>query len=176
MILHYLKNKENKDKKISSTIYLQIIKETNKICNDIFSNNKKDFNIVFEVSSILLIVFFIALNKNKKIDSYYYKQELIALFIRDIDYSLRIEGISDMKIGKYVKLYVKKFYFRIPILEKVFLNNNHKLLSNYLAKFGLFLEENNSDNTIFFYSYLQDLINKIQKLKKNDFRNFDFFK
>ena len=33
--------------------------------------------------------------------------------INDLDKSLRDVGISDMSIGKYVKSYVKKFYFRI---------------------------------------------------------------
>ena len=39
--------------------------------------------------------------------------ELISLFISDLDESLREKGIGDMSIGKYVKSYVKKFYFRI---------------------------------------------------------------
>ena len=40
-------------------------------------------------------------------------EELISLFISDLDESLREKGIGDMSIGKYVKSYVKKFYFRI---------------------------------------------------------------
>ena len=39
--------------------------------------------------------------------------ELVSLFISDLDESLREKGIGDMSIGKYVKSYVKKFYFRI---------------------------------------------------------------
>ena len=39
--------------------------------------------------------------------------ELMTLFISDLDESLREKGIGDMSIGKYVKSYVKKFYFRI---------------------------------------------------------------
>ena len=35
------------------------------------------------------------------------------IFISDLDDSLRIVGIGDMSIGKYVKSYVKKFYFRV---------------------------------------------------------------
>ena len=37
----------------------------------------------------------------------------MSLFISDLDESLREKGIGDMSIGKYVKSYVKKFYFRI---------------------------------------------------------------
>ena len=40
-------------------------------------------------------------------------EELVSLFIADLDESLREKGIGDMSIGKYVKSYVKKFYFRI---------------------------------------------------------------
>ena len=32
-------------------------------------------------------------------------------FIRDIDHSLRLSGIGDMSIGKYVKTYVKEILF-----------------------------------------------------------------
>ena len=39
--------------------------------------------------------------------------ELLSLFISDLDESLREKGIGDMSIGKYVKSYVKKFYFRV---------------------------------------------------------------
>ena len=52
------------------------------------------------------------LNPNKK---KYMKvnDQLVSLFIADLDESLREKGIGDMSIGKYVKSYVKKFYFRI---------------------------------------------------------------
>jgi len=39
--------------------------------------------------------------------------ELVSLFISDLDESLRAKGIGDISIGKYVKSYVKKFYFRV---------------------------------------------------------------
>ena len=47
--------------------------------------------------------------------------ELISFFISDLDESLREKGIGDISIGKYVKSYVKKFYFRISKFPK---NNN----------------------------------------------------
>ena len=40
------------------------------------------------------------------------------MFISDIDESLREKGIGDISIGKYVKSYVKKFYFRITKFPK----------------------------------------------------------
>ena len=41
--------------------------------------------------------------KHNNID---YNQVLMDYFIRDIDHSLRLSGIGDMSIGKYVKTYV----------------------------------------------------------------------
>ena len=43
---------------------------------------------------------------------------MISLFVSDLDESLREKGIGDMSIGKYVKSYVKKFYFRISKFPK----------------------------------------------------------
>ena len=58
---------------------------------------------------------FIRKNLLEENRSYYLKinDELISLFISDLDESLREKGIGDMSIGKYVKSYVKKFYFRV---------------------------------------------------------------
>ena len=44
--------------------------------------------------------------------------KLVSMFISDIDESLREKGIGDISIGKYVKSYVKKFYFRITKFPK----------------------------------------------------------
>ena len=107
--------------------------------SNIFLNNNsffinKNYNSSFEVVSIFLIIF-INLNisnnyKNfKKINEY-----LISLLISDLDESLRSKGIGDMSIGKYVKSYVKKFYFRLrkfPDLNKI----SPILLEEYLVLF-----------------------------------------
>ena len=114
MILQYFKNKENKEQIIATEQYKKILKESNLF---LFNNNffkEKNYNISFEIITIFLIMFIRKnlLEKNKKI---YHKvnDELVSLFISDLDESLREKGIGDMSIGKYVKSYVKKFYFRI---------------------------------------------------------------
>ena len=66
---------------------------------------------------------------------------LLSLFVSDLDESLRQKGIGDMSIGKYVKSYVKKFYFRIT----------------------KFPNDNNLHNNEAFIEYL-----KITNLIKND--------
>ena len=74
----------------------------------------KNYNTSFEIVCIFLIMFIRKnlLEENRK---KYLKvnDELILIFISDLDESLREKGIGDMSIGKYVKSYVKKFYFRI---------------------------------------------------------------
>ena len=114
MILHYIKKKENKEQIIANEQYKMILSESNIFLN---SNNffkVKDFKTSFEIVSIFLIMF-IRKNLLEENRSYYLKinDELISLFISDLDESLREKGIGDMSIGKYVKSYVKKFYFRV---------------------------------------------------------------
>ena len=114
MILHYFKKKENKEKNVAIKQYEIILKESNYFLNKNNFFNAKDYNVSFEIVSIFIIMNINKnlLNKNKpkylKINEY-----LISLFIKDLDKSLREKGIGDMSIGKYVKSYVKKFYFRI---------------------------------------------------------------
>ena len=79
----------------------------------------KNYNISFEIVSIFLIMF---IRKNLLEDNrnLYLKvnDELLSLFISDLDESLREKGVGDMSVGKYVKSYVKKFYFRISKFPK----------------------------------------------------------
>ena len=51
------------------------------------------------------------------------------LFTSDLDYSFRLYGIGDMNIGKNVKFYLKKFYFRVSTYEKIFDNYNRSNVS-----------------------------------------------
>jgi len=134
MILHYFKKKENIEKKRAKTIYSAILKKSNIFLNNNSFFINKNYNSSFEVVSIFLIIF-INLNisnnyKNfKKINEY-----LISLLISDLDESLRSKGIGDMSIGKYVKSYVKKFYFRLrkfPDINKI----SPILLEEYLVLF-----------------------------------------
>ena len=114
MILQYFKKKENKEQIIATEQYKKILFESNKFLNENNFFKIKNYKISFEIVSIFLIMFIrknlVQYNRNlyTKIND-----ELISLFISDLDESLREKGIGDMSIGKYVKSYVKKFYFRI---------------------------------------------------------------
>ena len=75
---------------------------------------ERNYKTSFEIVSIFLIMF-IRINLLEFNRSLYLKvnDKLISLFISDLDESLRAKGIVDISIGKYVKSYVKKFYFRV---------------------------------------------------------------
>jgi len=119
MILHYLKKKENKEQIIATTQYKKILFESNIFLNENDFFKIKDYKTSFEIVSIFLIMF-IRKNLLENNRNQYLKvnEELVSLFISDLDESLREKGVGDMSIGKYVKSYVKKFYFRIRKFPK----------------------------------------------------------
>ena len=114
MILQYLKKKENKEQIIASKQYKEVISKSNIFLNENDFFITKDYKTSFEIVSIFLIMI-IRVNLLQENRKRYLKvnDELVSLFISDLDESLREKGIGDMSIGKYVKSYVKKFYFRI---------------------------------------------------------------
>ena len=114
MILQYFKKKENKEQIIAIEQYKKILVESNIFLNENNFFKIKNYKISFEIVSIFLIMF-IHINLSEYNRKLYAKvnDELLSLFISDLDESLREKGIGDMSIGKYVKSYVKKFYFRI---------------------------------------------------------------
>jgi len=131
MILQYFKKKDNEFKIKSDKIYLNILNKSLSLLNKKYFH-KIDFNISFELISIILI-FNIKFLKDKDIDSNNrVNEELIKNLVNDLDKSLRDLGISDMSIGKYVKKYVKKFYYRLRILDSIFEYNNYEELLKYL--------------------------------------------
>tara|TARA_B100000575_G_C22998782_1_gene575603 strand:- start:110 stop:601 length:492 start_codon:yes stop_codon:yes gene_type:complete len=142
MILQYLKKKKNKEQIIATKQYKIIISESNIFLNNNNFFKEKDYKTSFEIVSIFLIMF-IRINLLEDNRNKYLKvnDALLSLFISDLDESLRQKGIGDMSIGKYVKSYVKKFYFRIT----------------------KFPNDNNLHNNEAFIEYL-----KITNLIKND--------
>ena len=114
MILQHFKKKDNKEQIIAIEQYKKILAESNLFLNENNFFKEKNYKISFEIVSIFLIMF-IRINLLKDDRKLHLKvnDELISLFISDLDESLREKGIGDMSIGKYVKSYVKKFYFRL---------------------------------------------------------------
>ena len=114
MILHYFKKKENKDQIIATEQYKRVLLESNAFLSENNFFKIKDYKTSFEIVSIFLIMFIRKnLLEDKREQFLKVNEKLVSLFISDLDESLREKGIGDMSIGKYVKSYVKKFYFRM---------------------------------------------------------------
>ena len=62
-----------------------------------------------------------------------------------------------MSIGKYVKKYVKKFYYRLQILDAVFEKNKELDINEYLNK----IDNLNKQNIDKISSNLKELYNRI---------------
>ena len=56
-------------------------------------------------------------------------------FVNDLDQHFREQGIGDMSIGKYVKSYVKKFYFRLSKFNIELKKINYEFFQEYLKNF-----------------------------------------
>ncbi len=135
MILHYFKRKENKDKQLAQNFYKRILYSSNSVLNKNSFFKESNYNTSFEIVSIILIIY-IKLNIKFNIKNHKNVNEyLINNFVLDLDDSLRSKGIGDMSIGKYVKSYIKKFYFRLSKFpyETDKIDENHFL--NYLQNF-----------------------------------------
>ena len=138
MILQYFKKKENKEQIIAAKQYKQVIFESKIFLNDNNFFMTKDFKTSFEIVSIFLVMFIrINLLKNNRKKYLKVNNELISLFIPDLDESLREKGIGDMSIGKYVKSYVKKFYFRISKFPNDNNLSNNEQFIEYLKVINL---------------------------------------
>jgi len=146
MILQYFKKKENEYKIKSDIIYLNILNKSKLLLNKKYFN-EINFSISFEIISVLLI-FYLHFLKDKNIGSKKrINEELVKNLVNDLDKSLRDAGISDMSIGKYVKKYVKKFYYRLKILDPIFENDNDDELLSYLNSLE-FVNKNNSNELL----------------------------
>ena len=160
MILQYFKKKENEYKIISDKIYFNILNKSKSLLNKKFFN-VIDFSTSFEIISILLI-YHLNFFKNKDMNSKMrVNEELMKNLVNDLDKSLRDVGISDMSIGKYVKKYVKKFYYRLKILDSIFESDNYEELLNYLNSIE-FVIKNNSNELV------NELSEFFLQIKKNN--------
>ena len=159
MILQYFKKKENEYKKIADKSYINILSISKGLIKDnIFK--KVDFESSFELISIILVFYLKVFKEKNKIKYNKINDELIKNFISDLDNTLREIGIGDMSIGKYVKRYVKKFYFRVKIIDALLDNYNEKKLINYLNSLKNINKQYTSKLSL-------NLIDIYQNLKKN---------
>ena len=167
MFLQYFFKKENNEKIYSDNIYINIINQSKDILNnnDYFTN--KDYKSSFEIISII-IIFYLKSIKKVKIKNYNkINENIIKNFINDLDKSLRENGIGDMSIGKYVKSYVKKFYYRLSKLDKILddLNFEDKFI-DYLDNLKI-IKVDKLQLTYFTFVKIYKEINKTITIEKN---------
>ena len=159
MILHYFRKKENNEQQIAKNIYNKILKLSNLFLNEnnFFKNN--DYNSSFEIVSILIIIY-IKINIKFKIKNYkIINEQLMNLLVSDLDESLRSKGIGDMSIGKYVKSYVKKFYFRLSKFPGDITVINQDSLLLYFNYFDFLYEDEKLNASIKLYNIYKNIIN-----------------
>ena len=159
MILQYFEKKENEYKKKSDKIYLNILNKSKLLLNKKYFN-QIDFGSSFELICILLIFYLKFLKEKDIYSAKRVNDELMKNLVNDLDNSLRDVGISDMSIGKYVKKYVKKFYYRLKVLDQIFENDSYEELLNYLNLLE-FVNKNNS------YELVDKLSEYFEQIKNN---------
>ena len=159
MILQYFKKKENKYKDQADLIYMKILKESKNLMKKNYFN-EVNFDSSFEFITILLIFYIKTFNSDNQYIKKKINDELIQNFINDLDTSIREIGIGDIAIGKYVKKYVKKFYYRVKIIDNILENENYIKFVDYLNSLK-FINNKKTNNMA------SELFIKYNKIKKN---------
>ena len=113
MFLQYFKIKRNNYKKQTFSIYQEIVNHSNHFIKNSLNDKNYIFDEVFEIFSIVTVFYLKKLKDTKNKINNEISQRIIDSFIKDLDQNFREKGIGDISIGKYVKSYVKKFYFRL---------------------------------------------------------------
>jgi len=137
MFLQYFKIKRNNYKKQTLSIYQEIVNHSNHFIKNSLNDKNYNFDEVFEIFSIVTLFYLKKLKDKNTQTNNEISQRIIDNFINDLDQNFREKGIGDMSIGKYVKKYVKKFYYRLKILDKILKENEDINFVNYVQKFGI---------------------------------------
>ena len=88
--------------------------------------------------------------------------ELMNIFRKDLENYFREIGIGDMSIGKYVKSYIKKFYYRIKKLDIIYDSDNFEEINEFLSILG---------NKVLVQKIANSLLQKYINLK-NEMKNY----
>ena len=160
MILQYFKKKENEYKIVADKLYLEILHKARLIIKKNYFI-EINFDSSFEIITILLVFYIKNFNKDDSMKKNKVNEELIKIFISDLDKSMREIGIGDMSIGKHVKKYVKKFYYRVKILDPLI----NDLLSNEFIDYLNSLKLININNTQVMRQDLIVIFKELEKIK-----------
>ena len=137
MFLQYFKIKRNNYKNQTLSIYQEIVDHSNHFIKNSLNDKNYNFDEVFEIFSIITVFYLKKLKDTNTQSNNEISQKVIDKFIKDLDQNFREKGIGDMSIGKYVKKYVKKFYYRLMILDEILQENEDINFTSYIQKFGI---------------------------------------
>tara|TARA_Y100000766_G_C18738718_1_gene522473 strand:- start:63 stop:548 length:486 start_codon:yes stop_codon:yes gene_type:complete len=137
MFLQYFKIKRNNYKNQTLSIYQEIVNHSNHFIKYSLNDKDYDFDEIFETFSIVTVFYLKKLKDTNTQTNNEISQRIMDNFIKDLDQHFREKGIGDMSIGKYVKKYVKKFYYRLKTLDEVLKDNIDINFDNYIQKFGI---------------------------------------
>ena len=137
MFLQYFKIKRNNYKKQTLSIYQEIVNHSNNFIKNSLYNKDYNYDEVFEIFSIVTVFYLKKLKDTNTKTNNEISQEIMDSFIKDLDQNFREKGIGDMSIGKYVKKYVKKFYYRLKILDNILNENSYINFNEYLQNFDI---------------------------------------
>tara|TARA_B100000989_G_scaffold272794_1_gene230470 strand:+ start:892 stop:1404 length:513 start_codon:yes stop_codon:yes gene_type:complete len=135
-------------------------------------NIPNNFEGRLEILSLNLIIILWALKKKK--DKSEISQELIDIFFQDLDNSLRELGVSDLSVGKKIKVLVENFYGRLVSYNDVFDNflrkKNIEEIKKKIKKNFKFQKDYNNK----FDSYVNQNLIYFQSLSVTDLKNGNF--
>ena len=137
MFIKYFNIKKNNHKNQIISIYQEIVNHSNHFIKNSLNDRHYNFNEIFEIFSIVIIFYLKKLKDKNTHESKEISQLIIDSFVKDLDQHFRENGIGDMSIGKYVKKYVKKFYFRLKVLDNILKEDKNIIFNDYLIKFGI---------------------------------------
>ena len=157
MFFKYFNLKKKNLNNESFSLYQEIVNHSNIFIKNNLNHRNIKFNEVFEIFAVIIIFYLKKLKDKNNAESKILSQSIIDNFVKDLDQHFREQGIGDMSIGKYVKKYVKKFYFRLKILDSIFETKSELDINAYLKKFDIL----NNDNSAQINANLVDLYNKI---------------
>ncbi len=138
MFFKFLNIKKNNYKNETLSLYQEIVNHSNDFIKNSLIDRKYNFNEVFEIFSIVVVFYLKKLKDIKSKENKEISQLIINCFVKDLDQHFREQGIGDMSIGKYVKKYVKKFYYRLKILDSILSQKKDITFETYLRKFRIY--------------------------------------
>ena len=137
MLLHYFYKKENKEKNYINYIYSKNLRLSVKFIKTKNYILKNDFQTTFEIFTFFLIFHLKNFKDYKVVNHKKINEELMNLFVNDLDYSFREIGVGDIKIGKYVKTYIKKFYFRLSAMDEILNTKDSSKIEKFISKLNI---------------------------------------